>query len=616
MTSKLSILVKLFEKDHDEKKSGLADKNFGIKTQYWFWGSDRYHKLIFKKPDPNQETAPSKEDQSPAVEIEQSPQIGSINEINQMLAQNPEMSGATFYNLLKSKGYQISAPEILQDKSQEADASSSFPQVLADQDKKKEAANLIGIKCKLLESNAKDNGIGFTKFKAVLLAEGMGNLNDRFYYSREALESAVSIFEGKKIFADHPTDIEEQIRPERSVKDVLGHFEKVRVEENEDGQAVLMADVVTLPDKPYEWARALMRHAVEYSKQYPDKSFVGLSINASGDAQEISIDQLIESGVPDGAKLKLQKALEAGIETVKLVSNISDAVSCDLVTEAGAGGKVLTMVENNREFEPMSKKDKAMEAKIKEAMKLAESEEKQESEETIEAFGKPPEKKDGEENPAVDVEKKPEDKEEKDAPGEPAPKHDDEDQDIALIKKLLSDYVGGDGEPSEEETSMAKEAYASAKEMGMEGEEALKCAGYSMKMAKHMASKQIAKESEETKESEEKKEVDKKESASFLKLQGENAKLKENLFKLEKEKEIEKLLQESGLPRAATKVIRAKLEESKTIAEVKTKLELFKEGYNATSGEAKGIGTLFIQPEKQTTSKSSKGLNLSDCLTK
>ena len=42
---------------------------------------------------------------------------------------------------------------------------------------------------------------------------------------------------------------------------------------------------------------------------------------------------------------KLAEAKENGIESVKVVRKIKSAVSCDLVTEAGAGGKILNFIE-------------------------------------------------------------------------------------------------------------------------------------------------------------------------------------------------------------------------------------------------------------------------------
>lgn len=187
-----------------------------------------------------------------------------------------------------------------------------------------------------------------TKFRVVLLEEGLGNSNDAFYYSKEALESAVSIFTGAKIYADHPTMEEEQIRPERSTRDILGHFENLSVEISPTGSTVLCGDVDTIPSSDCDWARALMIRAVENSEKFPGKEFIGLSINAAGDSEVMSIDEVM-SGAPAGAKPKLEEAKKNGIESVKVVRKINAAVSCDLVTEAGAGGKILNIIQGENQ---------------------------------------------------------------------------------------------------------------------------------------------------------------------------------------------------------------------------------------------------------------------------
>lgn len=187
-----------------------------------------------------------------------------------------------------------------------------------------------------------------TKFRVVLLEEGLGNSNDAFYYSKEALDSAISIFTGAKIYADHPTMEEEQIRPERSTRDILGHFENLSVETSDSGSAILCGDVDTIPSSDCDWARALMIRAVENSEKFPGKEFIGLSINAAGDSESVSIDEVI-SKAPKGAKPKLEEAKKNGIESVKVVRKINAAVSCDLVTEAGAGGKILNIIQGENQ---------------------------------------------------------------------------------------------------------------------------------------------------------------------------------------------------------------------------------------------------------------------------
>ena len=53
--------------------------------------------------------------------------------------------------------------------------------------------------------------------EAVILEEGLGNLGDVNYYSKQAIRNAATLFEGVKIYADHPTATEEEGRPEHRV---------------------------------------------------------------------------------------------------------------------------------------------------------------------------------------------------------------------------------------------------------------------------------------------------------------------------------------------------------------------------------------------------------------
>lgn len=290
-------------------------------------------------------------------------------ELNDIILKTPQVSGAALVNAMKAKGLKVvkvteawrarvdmfrpmrekSAIQqacervmgrgLKVTKAKEADAASAFPQVTRE--------TKFNFRPTNLRESASDDGIGPTKFKVVLLQEGLGNFGDAYYYNREALESAIPVFTGAKVYADHPSSAEEETRPERSVRDVLGHFENIQVETDKDDRAMLTGEVCILPDKPYEWARGLMRHAVDHAKKFPDKDFIGLSINASGDSSETPIDDVMKQA-PSGAKPKLVEAKEQGIDTVRVVSKIKSAVSCDLVTEAGAGGKILNLIEGSK----------------------------------------------------------------------------------------------------------------------------------------------------------------------------------------------------------------------------------------------------------------------------
>lgn len=474
---------------------------------------------------------------------------------------------------------------------------------------KKESAR-IPLQVRLLESKQADSGIGYTKFRVVLIKEGLGNLKDAFFYSRAALESAVPVFEGKKIFADHPTALEDETRPERSVRDIIGHFENVALVEGDGGVAQLEADAVTMPDEPYRWARALMRHAVEYSEKYPDKEFVGLSINATGESSEAKIEDVLESA-PEGAKLKLMQARDNGITSVRIVDAISEAVSCDLVTEAGAGGEVLKLLEAERDTRPDGE-----DVKTKSEDKMENETEKKEA--------------------------APEEKPEVAGGGE---EHPDKAQDIELIKTQLRKYLG-DEEP-EESMEMAMEAFESYKEMGYQEDEALKCAAHAMKLAKHLAGKapkeeapeekpegeekpapkqapekeeeacegecECKKEAKEEEAKKESKEEETKESDS-VKLAGRVAFLEAQVKMYEMKEHLDKVCRESKLPMEITKKFKTRCEKAKTTKEIDDKFELFKEGLNARGGEADDMGFVFVAPEKKPATANKKSFNFGDCI--
>jgi hypothetical protein len=557
-------LLKLLEKQIE--KTGPA-KQLGIKTDPWFWFT-KYpvagiEKEIVESSNEGSlkkafETFAAKlkgsdkiergnvEEQDQGQGIETTDQVKAEDwetQARQIILDNPKITAGTLINTMKSKGIV------------ETDSASSNAQYLRS-DVKKESNGQISIHARFLEGSARNDAIGWTRFRVVLLQEGLGNLKDAFYYSKEALESAITIFEGKKIYADHPTEIEEINRPERSVKDVLGHFENIELVTNQEtGQSELQGDVVILPDEPYRWARGLLRHAVQYSEKFPDKDFVGLSINANGEADQMDIDALLRIA-PDGARSKIMQVKEEqGLSQIRVVKKISSAVSCDLVTEAGAGGKITKMIEKDKSMQTSEKENQeggpgsgrnpgggdSAKPDIRKAMKKVASIQKKiddhekgknvisdlekqladiqakkqaaiaardESRKRIDAlkaqldaFKKPKQKKQ-ESNLNMKGDTM-ENEEMKQAEQDTAP-HADAEQDIELIKKMIAEYLGE--EQGEEEKEMAMEAYEAYSEMGYKADEATKLAVEAVKLAKHMAAKQAKKESEETEESGEQKE--------------------------------------------------------------------------------------------------------------
>lgn len=519
-----------------------------------------------------------------------------------LLIENPGMSAATLLNLLKAKGLSIvdQRPENIKT------ATAPKPKTEAEGGAGANAAVLranhkessgVKINFRLLEGSAKDNGVGPYRFRAVLIEEGLGNLKDLFYYSREALEGAVALFEGKKIFADHPSAIDEKVRPERSVRDIVGYYENVAVEEGEEGQALVTSDVVMLPHEENRWARSLMISALEFAKKYPDKDFVGLSINASGDATPMPIEEFLKDRkITTAAGEKLQRAMESGASEIKLVNALTDIISVDLVTEAGAGGAIRQMLEQEKHQMAKDKKKETLSKKEEDAAALKKKEAEEAKAKEAEEKGK---------EAAGDKEE--EDEAKNAVASEP---HADEEQDIALIKKMLKDYLGDEAAESEEAMESAKEAIEAYKEMGKGCDEAIKCAGEALKLGHHMAKKKKeaeAKESADADNDDEKKEskheacegCKAKESAIAV-IKGENAKLRESSAKIELADYLDKKLRESKQTRKITDSFRELVRDAKNKGEVDRLWESFKKGVESVAGTAVADDSFFVMTEKSS----------------
>lgn len=478
----------------------------------------------------------------------------------------------------------------------QADGGSSFPQVLRSQESGVPTPTTIRFRESTTfreASTSEDPQAPQSRFSAIILQEGMGNFGTSFYYTKEALQSAVEIFEGKKIYADHPTATEDEVRPERSVRDILGYHGGVKVSEESDGHSVLSSDVVIKKSSDCDWARELMKEAIEYSKKYPDQDFIGLSINANGQADPWDIEEYMkQDGIPAYCMAKLVAAKEAGITEIRVVSKFINAISCDLVTEAGAGGRVTKLIEGN-------------EMKIK---KTKEADQK---------------------HPAGGAPSK-----------EAEPAHDDVAADKALIAQMLKKHAGkgGDGttEPTDEDMGLASECMKMAKEKGLSGEEAEAHAMASMEAIKgygamkqkqaddKAAAEKPAVEPEKEAAPEPEKEADPvpaKDETKESKLEKENLQLRGAVALLEKKQRkvdmaeyLDKKLSESGEERKVTNIFREAidLESVKTTKEIDAKWENFLEGYRV-GRQSVGMGELVINVEKRGE-PAKDGLDLTDCV--
>lgn len=183
---------------------------------------------------------------------------------------------------------------------------------------------------------------GKISFPSVIISQGLGNLADRNYYTAEAVQSGVAVYEGKKCYFDHPTRTQSEEQPGRSVKETAGHYENCKAVMGPDGLLELRADFV--PEKQNDDLIGKIKHAIEYKKKYPDKDYIGISINGDGEGQTLPYDDFIKQAKPKASEMEKIKQVEG--QDINMIMKLTDAVSADLVTEPGAKGRIL--MESNK----------------------------------------------------------------------------------------------------------------------------------------------------------------------------------------------------------------------------------------------------------------------------
>lgn len=179
-----------------------------------------------------------------------------------------------------------------------------------------------------------DAGVSSPTAEVVLIQAGPGNRGHMHYYTNELLEKSVSLFEGKQCYLNHPTLTEMREQPARDLKYLVGFFSDPKIEYT----TVTEADVpgfpvgskraqVTATFHPEEGNVAVMsklREAAKYNSMYPGSpGYLGWSIVAGGES----------------------KPQKIGEEMYKVVTEFTEVDSIDMVTRAGAGGKLKTLME-------------------------------------------------------------------------------------------------------------------------------------------------------------------------------------------------------------------------------------------------------------------------------
>lgn len=489
---------------------------------------------------------------------------------------------------------------------------------------KKESS--IGTRTRLREASGSP-GDG-NRFKVVLIQEGMGNLRDCFFYTKECLKASASLFEGVKCYADHPNEIEEQIQPERSTRDILGHYENV-VYVEEAGRGELQAELVLCEGVAFEWAKSLLTNALEYVTKYPNADFVGFSINANGQASSVPVAEFMRSNdLPESVTGKLQQAIDQGIDEIRPVSLLTgDAVSCDLVTEAGAGGKILTMMERNKKpMKPTPAQKKALDEKHRKNREAAAAKAREAGQDGA---------GDGDSGAQDD--------------------HADAGQDAALFQKMIKQYLpkGGEGVDQEESMGMAKAAHEHFMKQGMEAHEAYEAAGEHMKNAHSIGGLMkpaAATESESEKEAREAAEAEAEEAAEaaaaeaetpppnpkatpkgaaaaepkesnavkslraeLVKNKAETHKLREGLARMETTSYLDKKLASCGKSPEFIQAFREALGKPSSPAQVEETWAIFVKAAEAIGAENSDSGEIFTEKNAGVREAGGKVISFEDC---
>lgn len=160
-----------------------------------------------------------------------------------------------------------------------------------------------------------------------IIRAGLGNRRDMNFYPEGALKEASEggKFEGLKAYADHPTSVDEQIQPERTVRDFVGLYSNTKYKEGQGGKPGRVVGDLRI-FRAHRWLSDVVDELVEIGQA--DK--IGISINGNG-------------------RTERQRVREAGEELeANVVSKFLTLRSADVVTEAGAGGGFQQILESAR----------------------------------------------------------------------------------------------------------------------------------------------------------------------------------------------------------------------------------------------------------------------------
>ena len=204
--------------------------------------------------------------------------------------------------------------EKIKPEDKETNAMSSNAQLTKVKQVKESKAN-YNFSAHFLEAEVNEN---LREVPVIIIQEGMGNSRDKHFYTKEALQKSYRRFDGAQCYADHPTRTEEADRPERSVRDIIGYYMNPQsIDFN--GKTAIKATLKIAEGDSYNWAWDLIKEAINFQKLYPDKDLVGVSINADG---------VTHPGEGEDEDI------------IHYVDEITEVFSSDVVTKAGAGGRI------------------------------------------------------------------------------------------------------------------------------------------------------------------------------------------------------------------------------------------------------------------------------------
>lgn len=191
----------------------------------------------------------------------------------------------------------------------------------------KKFSNFTSLREAAAQPSVSDGNGGRVYKGATIIRAGLGNRRDKNYYPVTTLESAAErgMFEGLRAYADHQNSVDEEIQPERSIRDIVGIYTNTKfVREGNGGRVV--GDLRVL--KAHKWLSDMVDELIEVG--HADK--VGISINGRGQT------------MPGRVTLE-----ESGEEIeVNELKQFIDLRSADVVTEAGAGGGFQQILESAR----------------------------------------------------------------------------------------------------------------------------------------------------------------------------------------------------------------------------------------------------------------------------